>query len=75
MNVERRVKTQNIKDNIDRLSISQEIALIEAFSLGFSLQHTRVVNDGVLAIANKGDCILTITPSGITEYNSQLAIR
>jgi len=75
MNIERRVKTQNIKDNLERLSIFQEIVLIEAFSLGFSLQHTRVISDGVLAIANKGNCILTITPSGIAEYNSQLAVR
>ncbi len=75
MNVERRIKALNIEDNLSRLSILQEIVLIEAFSLGFSLQYTRTVSDGVLAIANKGSCILTITPDGISEYNSQVAVR
>ncbi|WP_156115697.1 hypothetical protein [Colwellia psychrerythraea] len=49
--------------------------MIEAFSLGFLLKHTLVVSDGVLAIENEGDCLLTITSSGIAEYNSLLVVR
>jgi len=75
MGVERRVKAQNLEDNLNRLSTSQEIVLVEAFSLGYTLQFTRKVKGGVLAIANKGDCLLTVTPRGIVEYNSSLAIR
>jgi hypothetical protein len=75
MLIDKRVKTQQAEDCIEKLSIYQEMALIEVFQVGFSLLYTRQRDDGVLATANRGKSYITIDPSGYANYSPMIDIR
>ena len=75
MPIERRVKTQRAEDCLEKLSIYQELVLIEVFQVGFSLLYTRKIDDGVLAIASRGKSFITIDPSGYANYSPVIDIR
>jgi hypothetical protein len=75
MFIDKRVKTQQAEDCIEKLSIYQEVVLIEVFQVGFSLLCTRQIDDGVLAIASRGKSFITIDPSGYANYSPVIDIR
>jgi len=75
MSIERRVKTQRVEDCLEKLSIYQEVVLIEVFQIGFSLLYTRKIDNGVLAIASRGKSFITIDPSGYANYSPVIDIR
>jgi len=51
------------------------VALIEVFQVGFSLLYTRQIDDGMLAIANRGKSFITIDSSGYANYSPMIEIR
>ncbi len=75
MSIERRVKTQRVEDCLEKLSIYQEVVLIEAFQVGFLLLYTRKIDNGVLAIASRRNSFITIAPSGYANYSPVIDIR
>ncbi len=75
MSIERRVTTQRTLDCIEKLSIYQEVALMEVFQVGFSLLYTRQIDDGVLAIASRGKSFITIDQSGYANYTPMIEVR
>jgi len=75
MSIERRVKTQRVEDCLEKLSIYQEVVLIDVFQIGFSLLYMRKIDNGVLAIANRRKSFTSIGPSGYANYSSVIDIR
>lgn len=75
MHTERRHKRAKAEVTLEDLTIAQEVVLVEAFPLGFLLKFTRKWQGGVLAIANNGKKLMTITPSGVTTYQPEIEIR
>jgi len=75
MYLERRHNIAITEIALNELTIAQELILLEAFQIGFSLTFTRKLNNGVLAIANKGTFLMAITPNGITQLQPDIKIR
>jgi|GEM_PF-1185719 len=72
---ERRKAKVKIQDCLAKLSIPQEIALVKAFQLGYSLEFTRKTKAGVLAVACRANSLLTIDQCGIANYNPEIKVR
>lgn len=75
MSIERREKVERSEYCLEKLTISQEIALIEVFRRGFYLKFTRKVNNNNLVIASKGNCCITIASDGHINYKPRIDIR
>ena len=75
MSIERRVKMQRVEDCLEKLSIYQEVVLIEVFQVGFSLLYTRKIDKGVLAITSRRNSFITISPSDYANYSPVIDIR
>ena len=75
MSIERRVKTQQAEDCFKKLSIYQELVLIELFQIGFFLLYTREVDKGVLVIASRRNSFITIDTSGCSNYSPVIDMR
>jgi len=75
MCIERRRKVSKTEVTLEELTIAQEVILVNVFQLGFSLKFTRKWQGGVLAVANKGKYLMSITPSGVIKYQASIEVR
>jgi len=71
----RRKKESKLQENLDKLTDSQESALMEMIDLGFSLDFVRATEDGQLAIASKQDDLITIDNNGHINHEPNINFR
>lgn len=71
----RRKSQSKMQENLDKLSDSQEVALMEMINLGFSLDFVRNTEHGSLAIASKQDELVTIDNHGHVAHQPDINFR